>query len=460
MNDAPTPTVAAMNDPWIELSRLIGLADPQGLQSFLDQLPPWEQARAVSRLDEQAKMQLLSVLPAERAAELMEIVTVTHAVDLIDRIEPQQAAKIVGEMRSDLAANVLHELPEKQTEAILDLLDPREAAAARRLAEYPRETAGGVMITEFLAFYHHLTVGDVLQDLRAHAEDYARYSVQYAYVVNTKGQLIGVLGIRDVLFARHDREISELMIPNPHSVRDDMPLEELDQFFETLAFVGVPVVDAEGGLVGVVLRSGVEKALENRAQNMFLKISGIIGGEEFRTMSTLSRSGRRLSWLSINIVLNIFAAGVIAAYTDTLEAVIALAVFLPIISDMSGCSGNQAVAISMRELTLGLVRPRELFRVIGKEASVGIINGIVLGILLGAIAWVWKGSPWLGLVVGAALALNTIVAVVIGGSLPLILKRLKLDPAMVSGPILTTCTDMCGFFFVLSFAQAILPRLL
>ena len=176
-------------------------------------------------------------------------------------------------------------------------------------------------------------------------------------------------------------------------------------------------------------------------------------------MSLLSRSGRRLSWLSLNIVLNIIAASVIAMYQDTLAAAISLAVFLPMVSDMSGCSGNQAVAVSMRELSLGLVRPGELLWVLSKEAKIGIINGLVLGLLLGGVAYLWKASPWLGAVVGGALAANTLVSVLLGGILPLVLKRLKLDPALVSSPVLTTVTDMCGFLFVLSFATAVLPKL-
>lgn len=188
-------------------------------------------------------------------------------------------------------------------------------------------------------------------------------------------------------------------------------------------------------------------------------MSGIIGGEEFRTMPLLSRSGRRLSWLSLNIILNIIAASVIALYRDTLAAAITLAVFLPMVSDMSGCSGNQAVAVSMRELSLGLVRPKELFWVLVKEVKIGIINGLVLGLMLGGVAYLWKGNPWLGLVVGGALAANTLISVSLGGMLPLGLKRLKLDPALVSGPLLTTVTDMCGFFLVLSFASAVLPKL-
>ena len=176
-------------------------------------------------------------------------------------------------------------------------------------------------------------------------------------------------------------------------------------------------------------------------------------------MPLLLRARRRLSWLSVNIGLNVLAASVIATHQDTIQAVIALAVFLPIISDMSGCSGAQAVAVSMRELTLGVTRPSDLARVFLQEMWVGLLNGLALGALIALVAYLWKGNAWLGAVVGCALALNTIVAVCVGGAVPLVLKRTGRDPALASGPILTTVTDMCGFFLVLTFASLALERL-
>ena len=176
-------------------------------------------------------------------------------------------------------------------------------------------------------------------------------------------------------------------------------------------------------------------------------------------MDLKSRCIKRLSWLGPNIVLNMAAASIIAANEATLKEVIALAVFLPIVSDMSGCSGNQAVAVSIRELTLGIHRPGDYWRVVIKEGAVGIINGLVLGLLLGFTAYLWKGNIYLGLVVAIALSLNTILSVLLGGLVPLFLKRMKVDPALASGPILTTCTDMCGFLLVLSLASAMLAQL-
>jgi magnesium transporter len=150
---------------------------------------------------------------------------------------------------------------------------------------------------------------------------------------------------------------------------------------------------------------------------------------------------------------------VIAVFQDTISAVIALAIFLPIVSDMSGCSGNQAIAVTMRELTLGIIEPRDALRVWWQEASVGVLNGIALGALLGLVAYLWQGSALLGAVVGAALALNTLVAVSIGGTIPLLLKGVGADPAIASGPVLTTITDMCGFLLVLGLATLALPWL-
>jgi magnesium transporter len=146
-------------------------------------------------------------------------------------------------------------------------------------------------------------------------------------------------------------------------------------------------------------------------------------------------------------------------HQDTLQAAIALAVFLPIVSDMSGCSGNQAVAVSIRELALGLVRSTEFLRVLLKEAGLGLLNGLLLGTLLGTAAFIWKGNICLSLVVAAALAANTLLSVLLGGLVPLFLKRMKVDPALASGPILTTVTDMCGFFLILSLAGMVLGYL-
>jgi magnesium transporter len=445
--------------PWEELGKLAQESDADGLEAFLDALPPGEAARALSRLSDEDQARLMIRLDPEDAADLVEQIPDAQAVELIEGLEPQVAAAIVDEMPSDEQADLLGDLEREDAEAILAAMDPAEARDARLLSRYPDDVAGGLMITEYLIYPQDRTVGEVVHDIRLNADRYRDYEVQYTYVTEDGGVLVGVLNQHALLLGGEHTPVHTLMIRDPVAVRDTASLDELRDLFDKHHFLAVPVVDAARHVLGVVRAAVVEEALAERGDSDYRQSQGIVGGDELRTMPLLTRALRRLSWLSVNILLNIVAASVIAFYQDTLAAVIALAVFLPIISDMSGCSGNQAVAVSIRELALGLVRPTELLRVWSGEVLVGIINGTALGALIAAVAWLWKGSPLLGLVAGAALAANTVVAVSVGGLVPLALKRLKVDPALASGPILTTITDMCGFFLVLSLASALLPWL-
>ena len=453
------PDISKAKNPAETLIEVLRTEDPLQINAFLGDLKPGEEARALAQLDKVQQQRLLEILGPEKSAELLVKITGRGVVSVIEQMPLKQAADIFDEMPSRQQVDILRRLKEKDAAQIIGAFAAPRAEKLRELIAYPEDTAGGLMIPEYLAFSRGMTVRDVLDDLREHGEVYSDYAIQYAYVVSEAGRLLGVLRLRDLLLAPKSKPLMDIMIKDPQKVRVDTTLKDLKEFFKQVNYLGVPVVDSEDRLLGVVLAAVVREAVNKRSNQIFLQFSGIVGGEEFRTMPLFKRSSRRLSWLSINIVLNIVAASVIALYQDTLEKAIVLAVFLPIISDMSGCSGNQAVAVSIRELSLGLVRPKELLRVLSKESSIGIINGVVLGLLLGGVAFLWKGNPYLGLVVGVSLAANTLLAVSFGGMIPLILRRVGADPALASGPLLTTITDMCGFFFVLSFASALLTKL-
>lgn len=401
---------------------------------------------------------VLQSVPTGLAALLIQEAPNEMAVELVERLEPSAAAQILEELQSDVQADVIGVLKAANAEAILSKMDTDEAADVRRLASYDDDSAGGLMTAEAFRFYEGDTVGKILRDLASENEEFERYRGQHPYITDADDHLVGVVSLRGLLTAKRSVVLRDIMV-HPITVGPAAPLSELEDLFEAQPFLGVPVVEESGRLIGVVSRSAVADAILERAESESLKRQGVVG-DELRSMPTWLRSRRRLAWLSANIVLNIIAASVISAYEETLVAVIALAVFLPMVSDMSGCSGNQAVGVTMRELSLGLVRPKDAFRVWVKEVTVGVINGIALGILIGIVAWVWKGNPALGLVIGAALALNTMLAVSIGGTVPLFLKRIGQDPAVASGPLLTTITDMAGFFFVLSFATVMMPWLI
>jgi magnesium transporter len=446
-------------ESWEQIESLVEKGDVEELSELLSELPPGEIARAISRLDDEDQESVLTMLPPEDAAELIAELDETQAADLLEDLPVETVALIMDEMYSDERADVLAELEPEDTQAILERMDPEEAEDARRLLAYPSETAGGLMVTEFLAYPQHLRVSDVLRDMRENAERYADYRIQYCYVLGDGGALVGVLRLRDLVLSPGNRPILDVMIPNPFRVRHDMVLEDLELFFDRHTFIGAPVVDETDRLIGVVERSAVEEAASERSERTFLSFGGIVGGEELRSMPLKTRIPPRLSWLSVNILLNLIAASVIPLFQHTLEQVIALAVFLPIVSDMSGCSGSQAVAVSIRELALGLVKPRDFLRVLWKEAELGVVNGVVVGLMLGLMAYAWKGNAYLGLVVGGALALNTLVSGCLGGVIPMLLRRMNLDPALVSSPLLTTISDMFGFFLVLGLATLALPWL-
>jgi magnesium transporter len=447
--------------PWEDLRQGIAEKDPTALKLYVETLvESGEIGRAISRLDSDDRKSLLRLLPADVCATLIESVAETQAVELIKLLPTSDAAAIFNELLSDEQADLLAELSDKNAEAILDAMDPEEAAQARQLTSYDPESSGGLMITELLQYREGQTVRDVLDDLRANANDYTDYDVQYAYVVKAESdELVGVLRLRDLLLSRDPTPITDVMIRDPHFVLLDTSLEKLAEFFDRHHFFGVPVVDGSKCLKGVVRKIDVEEALTGRADVFSMQLQGIIGGEELRSMPLRTRATRRLIWLVANIFLNLIAVSVIAVYQETISAVIALAVFLPLISNMGGNAGIQAIAVSIREMSLGLLKPNELLWVAAKEVTVGAINGLILGCLIGFAGWIWKQNPWLGVVVGVSMTINTVIAVVAGGLMPLILKRFKLDPALAAGPILTTLTDMTGFLLVLSFANAVLKYL-
>ena len=441
-----------------QIEAALAIADGEKLTELLDGVTISEALREVLSFAAAERDTMISLLSADLASRLIEEAPIELAGDLLERLETDKAVEIFDELDSDVQADVIGKLDEEDAEAILAGIDPADAAGVRRLAEYPPDTAGGMMLADAFTFRRDQTVGAVLRSLASDDEDLERYNGQHPYIVDGEGRPVGVVSLRGLLTAKRSAPLEDIMIA-PLTVNADASLDTMQEFFDDYDFLGFPVVDTDGILVGVITRTAVDAAVLARAESDNLRLQGIVG-DELRTMPLAIRSRRRLAWLSANIVLNIIAASVISAYEETLAAVIAIAVFLPMVSDMSGCSGNQAVGVTMRELSLGLVRPKDALRVWLKEVSVGVINGIVLGILIGIVCWVWKGNAYLGVVIGLALALNTVIAVSIGGVVPLLLKRIGQDPAVASGPLLTTITDMAGFFLVLSLATLMMPLLL
>jgi magnesium transporter len=442
-------------ESWERIEALSSAQDRAGLDAYLEELNPGEVARAFSRLDDDTLRTVLVLLSPETAADLIEELSDTQGSDLMESLPVEDAAAIVDEMESHHRADILGEMSEDDAEAILQAMDPEEAKDARKLLEYHESAAGGIMATEFVSYPQQTSVAEVLDDLRANAERYSDYGVQYAYVHCESGTLIGVVRLRDLVLAPATHTLQQIMIPNPLYIQSDAPLEEVAQFFDRYPFYSVPVTDPDLKMVGVIWRADAEEAVGEGHEKSLMRFGGIIGGEELRSMPTGERVSRRIMWLGVNLPLSMIAAFTLPLFEKTILGFPSVLFFIPIIGNICGCSGNQAVAVSIRELTLGLIQPQDFWRVLRKEFVVGLINGAALGLATFAVAVALgylRGdhAPLVALFIGIAFFVNTINAVCLGGIVPLALRRLKLDPALGAPPILTTLTDLSGFFILLA----------
>ena len=456
-----------------ELEALIESGDGQAVATFLRLLPPEDTAYTVSHLREDKRTRMFEQLAGaapELGADLLEHFVDEYAAGVIEQLEPEHAAALVDEMDSDEQADVLAELDEEDAEAILKAMDPEEAQDARDRMVYDEDVAGGLMITEYLAYHDAQTVAEVTADLHENAEEYGEFEVRYVYVVDKDEKLTGVVPMRSLVLVPASRRLATQQVRNPVTVAVDASLDDLHDLFDRVDFSAVPVVEHDGTLVGVVQRAAVQEAIGERETDQFLKFGGIIGGEELRSMPVVSRAARRLAFLLPSVVLSSLSVTVILLFEPIIAKITLLAVFLPLVANLSGAAGNQAVAVSIRELALGLVMPRDWRSVGNKEIVVGLINGLLIGLLLGivAVCFAWfshnttEDREWspgllpLGLVVMLAYTFNSVLSVFLGGSIPLLLKAVKLDPAMASSPLLTTLSDMGSFLLTLSLAYLLI----
>lgn len=437
------------------LSELLALGDRNKLREFVGSLPPGASPRLLTRLENAERRKLLRLLAPDTAAQLLGELPAHQAADFLANLSPELAAALIERFPSNLQADLLGQLG-GAADPIIESLSDETVKRAASLCKYSPATAGGLMVTEILAYPDHLRVSQVIDDLRSHAQAYSRFDVQYAYITDAAKRLAGVLRLRDLLLLAPDQSVKQAMLGSPLRVQADATLDELHRLFDRHPFFGLPVVDRDDRLLGAVLRADVEEATSDRADRRLLLLSGVAGGEESRSMQWTSRVLRRAPWLCVSLLLSLVAASVIGWYQETLAAALALAMYLPVISGMGGNSGNQALAVSIRELSLGLVQSHEYAWVILKEASVGLTNGLMIGMTVGILCFGWQRSIRLSFVVGTAILLNTLVAACLGGIVPLLLKRWRLDPALASGPVLAAVNDLCGFVFALMLADWLL----
>ncbi len=397
----------------------------------------------------------LSNTAPRTAANLLETLEDAQGTEIVASLPPQAAARVMQEVDSDVCVDLLKGLETDHAEAVLSHLDDGYSLEIRRMMQYPADVAGGLMITEFLCYPNTKSVTDVIEDLRNNGESYREFEVRYVYAVDEAQRFVGHVSVRQLLLTPHGRRLCDVGTKDVTPVTVHTPLSDLENLIDRSEHVALPVLDPRQRLVGVITRAAVQEALKELRAAELLKFGGIIGGEELRAMPYFQRTLRRMAFLLPNVLLSYAAVSVIALYEPMIARLTALAVLLPMVANLTGAAGNQAVAVSIRELTLDVATPRDWFRVLRQELLVGVANGIVIGVLLALLTVATRGSWLLGLTVGAACAIGSVVAVGVGSCLPLGLRRAGVDPAMMSSPILTTLTDMASFFLTLQLAMRI-----
>jgi magnesium transporter len=418
---------------------------------FIDEyvkLHPVDLADRLERLSPGERAELLTNLPLETAAAALAEVYDDQFEELTEGLSTDRLVELVGELEHDDAADILGEFREERREELLEALPNEVSDPIEELLRHPEDTAGGIMNDRFITLSRTDTVKECLAHLREQ-KDRSRVDITYLYVVDEERRLVGIVPLRELVFSRPDGHIEEIMVRQVQFLRVDDDQEEVARRFDDYRYMALPVLDRSGKLVGVIdANDAFEVAQEEATEDMQLMV-GLSGEERFSTPWKTSLR-RRLPWLFVNLATAFLAAIVVGFFEETIAKWTALAVFLPIVAGQGGNAGMQTLTVIIRDMALGDLEPGDGKRALFKETLLGLLHGIAIGMVVGLIGWAWKGSPELGLIAGAAMLLNLLAAALSGVLIPFGLKALKIDPALASSIILTTVTDVAGFFFFLS----------
>jgi magnesium transporter len=370
-------------------------------------------------------------------------------------MEAPEASMVLSAMDPDDAVDVLEHVEGPLHDEIVREMDAEDVEEVRQLEQYPPDTAGGIMTTEVTALYEYLTVGQAIEQLRALNEQLEQ--MFYVYVIDRRGHLIGVLSMRDLILARPERLLRDIMRPRVVSVPATMDQEQVARLMRRFNYLAMPVVDERNRLVGLVTVDDVVDVVEEEATEDVQKMFGA-GAEERLTSPWVFSFRKRVGWLLVNLGTAFMAAAVVGLFSDTIQKWVVLAFYMPIIAGSGGNASAQAMAVAVRGLALGQVDRALLGRVLLRQLVVGVMMGVVIGIVTGVIAAIFHHDQgWaLAFVVTLALVINHTLATVSGAAIPFIMNSLGFDPAQSATIFATTVTDVGGFFSLLGLASLFL----
>lgn len=445
------------NQFYTSLLNLIELNQIEKFREVFFELHFYDQSEFFLYLSEEQQNKIYLFLSPKEMADIFQNLNIKDQIKTISSLEKTYASGMLKEMFVDDATDFLGELEEENKNKLLRLLNAEDANELKTLLKYPEDTAGGLMTTEYVSILANNTVENVIKQLKNEAPD--AEMVYYLYVVDDEHRLVGVCSLRDLIISEHNTMIKDIMSEHIVSVFVGLDQEKVADIIQKYDFLALPVVDEQERLVGIVTVDDLMDVVKEEAMEDISKLSAIHGIDHFEYNSFQSAKSR-LPWLIMLLFIGMGTASIIGHFQATLEQAAILASFIPLIGGMGGNAGTQALAVVVRGLSLGEWTGRDLLRLIFRELGTGLITGTTVGLLIAIITTLWKGNPMLGLVIGLSLFLTLIVSTLAGASIPIIIQKFKIDPAVASGPFITTINDIVGLLLYFSISSLFMSYLL
>ncbi len=444
------PDAAAV---WDVVARVDG-GDVESAAALIRVLHPADQADALAALSTDERRLLLDRIDTAALAAILEFLTPDELEHVAPDVELSQLVQALDDTPAQRAADVLHAISADDAHAVLDQLP--NAEVVEPLLQHDDHSAGGIMTPEIVALAPHASAQQAIEHLRATPP--APTVRDLIYVVDHAGLLLGSVHLHDVVTAPPQTRLRDLMSAASLSVTTDTHQEEALQTLQRYGLHALPVVDQQGRLVGVTTADDLLTIAQEEATSDMFRLVGLVDSEAL-TAPIETAVRRRLPWLMLNLATAFAAAAVISAFEGTLARVAALAIFLPIIAGQGGNAGMQVTTLTVRAMALGEFDRHFHRTVLPREIAIGVVTGIALGLLVGAVGWVWQDNPWLGAAVGLAMLATMIVAGLSGLLVPVLLRRTGADPALAASIFVTTLTDVLGFLFFLGLAALLIERI-
>ena len=389
------------------------------------------------------------------AAETLKSIGPERGLHLLLEISTEEISAVLQELESDSAALFISALPEEVGQEVLERMRVEESVEVQGLLQYEKETAGRIMTPNVFCLGEGVSVNEVIHTIQT-AQDLEM--VFYLYVVDDRHHLVGVVSLRQLLTVPPSTPLKQVMTTDVISVKANTDQEEVARQVALYDLLAIPVVDEGSKLVGIITVDDIIDVIKEEATEDILHLAGVEADDHVH-MPPFVSVRKRLPWLVLNLATALLAATVVALYEPTIRAFTFLAVFLPVVAGLGGSSGTQTLTVIVRGLALGEVSWKNSRSVLRKELLVGGSNGIVIGILAGIVAYLWNGNYMLGLVLGGAMLVTLLVACFLGTLVPLLLKKINVDPAIASSVFVTTLTDAMGFLSFLGLATFLLRHL-